>query len=66
MEDLAKEYDGQMKVAKVNVDENQATAAQYGVMSIPTMIIFKGGEIVERLVGYMPKAELKKKLDPYL
>ncbi len=66
LDELASEYNGKMKIAKVNVDENQNTAGKYGVMSIPTMMVFKGGETVERLVGFMPKAELKKKLDPYV
>jgi thioredoxin 1 len=64
VEDLAGEYEGRLKVVKVDVDENTALAYRYGVMSIPTLGIFKGGELVERLVGYMPKQELKKRIDP--
>jgi thioredoxin 1 len=64
VEDLAAEYEGRLKVVKVDVDENNALAYRYGVMSIPTLGIFKGGQMVERLVGYMPKQELKKRIDP--
>jgi len=66
LDELAQEYAGKMTIAKVNVDENQALAGQYGVMSIPTMMVFKGGEAVDRLVGFLPKAELKKRLDKYV
>ncbi|HVH32200.1 MAG TPA: thioredoxin family protein [bacterium] len=47
----------------MNVDENSGIANRYGIMSIPTLAIFKGGEMVERLVGYMPKPELKRRLE---
>ncbi len=63
VDDLAGEYDGRMKVVKVDVDENQGIAYRYSIMSIPTLGIFKGGELIGRLVGYMPKAELKKRID---
>lgn len=63
VEDLAGEYEGRLKVVKVDVDENNNLAFRYGIMSIPTLGIFKGGELVERLVGYMPKPELKKRID---
>jgi len=63
VEDLAQEYEGKVKVAKVDVDDNSAIANRYGIMSIPTLAIFKGGEMVERLVGYMPKPELKRRLE---
>lgn len=66
MEDVAQELDGTIKVAKLNVDENQETAASYGVMSIPTLIIFKGGEEVGRLVGYQPKAQIVAQLKEML
>ncbi|HEU5299582.1 MAG TPA: thioredoxin [bacterium] len=64
VEDLAAEYEGRLKVVKVDVDENNQLAYRYGVMSIPTLGLFKGGQLVERLVGYMPKQELKKRIDP--
>ena len=51
LDELAEEYDGKVKIGKVNVDDNRSTAAQYGVMSIPTLILFKNGEMVEQMVG---------------
>ena len=62
IEDIAENYDDQIKVCKLNVDENQQTAAEFEVMSIPTMIVFEDGEIKDKLVGYMPKGRLVKKL----
>lgn len=59
LDELAKELDGKIKIAKLNVDENQETASAYGVLSIPTMILIKNGEKVDQLVGALPKAELK-------
>ena len=65
---LANEYQGRVKVAKLDVDHNQITAQQYGVRSIPTLLIFKGGRVVGQLVGAAPRsrleAELKKHLEP--
>ena len=66
LEEIAQEYDGKLKVAKLDVDQNPQVATQFGVMSIPTMILFKDGEAVERLVGYMPKERLLEKITPYL
>jgi thioredoxin 1 len=62
LEELAAEMDGKLKIAKVNIDDNDAVAAEYGVRAIPTMILFKGGQVAETLVGMMPKAALKAKL----
>ena len=62
LEELAAEFDGKLKIAKVNIDDNDAVAAEYGVRAIPTMILFKGGKAAETLVGMMPKAALKAKL----
>jgi thioredoxin 1 len=62
LEELATELDGKLKIAKVNIDDNDAVAAEYGVRAIPTMILFKGGKVAETLVGMMPKAALKAKL----
>ena len=59
---IAKEYSDQVKVAKLNVDENQSTAARYGVQSIPTMIVFENGKVKDKVVGYAPKGRLVKKL----
>lgn len=62
VEEIAKEYDGKVKVTKLNVDENQSTAARYGVMSIPTLILFENGKVKNKVTGYMPKASLVNKL----
>src|SRR5512139_85002 len=62
LEEIAAEHDGQLQVAKLDVDSNSQTAMQYGVFSIPTLILFKGGECIERVVGFMPKAKLLDKL----
>ena len=59
MDQLASEYDGKLKVAKVDVDKARATAGKYGVMSIPTVLVFKGGEVVETIVGAQPKASFE-------
>jgi len=66
IDELAGDYQGKAKIGKLNVDENQKTAQDFGVMSIPTMIIFKGGKEVNRLVGFMPKASIAKALDQAL
>ncbi len=66
IEELAKEYSGKAGFAKVNVDEVPLLASQYGVMSIPTIMIFKGGKPAEQVIGYKPKNELKKMLDAAL
>ena len=62
LEELAAELDGKLTIAKVNIDDNDAIAAEYGVRAIPTMILFKGGKAVETLVGMLPKAALKAKI----
>jgi len=62
---IAGEYDGKLKVMKLDVDENQNTAMSFGVMGIPTLILFKGGRPVERITGYMPKERLLAKLTPH-
>ena len=66
IEDLAKEMQGKIVFGKLNVDENRATSAKYGIMSIPTLLVFKYGKLVDRIVGAMPKEMLKGKLNPYL
>ena len=65
IEDLAKEMQGKIVFGKLNVDENRATSAKYGIMSIPTLLVFKNGELVDRIIGAMPKEMLKAKLAPY-
>jgi len=63
LEELAGEYAGKVIVAKVNTDESSKYAAQFGVQAIPTMIFFKGGKEVSRIVGVKPKSELKRDFD---
>src|SRR5437868_4629795 len=62
LEELAAEFDGKLKISKLNIDDHDAVAAEYGVRAIPTMILFKGGQVAETLVGMMPKATLRAKL----
>ena len=62
LEELANELDGKLTIAKVNIDDHDSIAAEYGVRAIPTMILFKAGKVAETLVGMMPKAALKAKL----
>jgi thioredoxin 1 len=62
LDDLATEFSGKLTIAKVNVDDNGDLAAQYGVRAIPTMLLFKGGQMVEQFVGMTDKASLKAKL----
>ncbi len=66
LEDLAGENEGKLAVAKLNVDENQATAQQFEVLSIPTMLLFEGGEVKKRLVGARSKAQLESELTEYI
>ena len=63
--DLAKEMQGKMVFGKLNVDENRATSTKYGIMSIPTLLVFKDGNLVDNIIGAMPKEMLKAKLVPY-
>ena len=58
LEELAPEVEGKANIAKLNVDDNQATASEYEVMSIPTLILFKDGEPVDKVVGFQPKEQL--------
>jgi len=61
--EISAEYDGKLKVGKVNTDDNQGVAARYGIMSIPTLMIFKNGEEVARIIGAQPKQALTGKID---
>ena len=63
LEELARESGGRVSLAKVNVDEHPGLAARYGVRSIPTILLMKGGTVVDQVIGAVPKAQLKKKLD---
>ena len=63
LDEIAPGYQGRLKIGKLNVDENQDAPTKFGVMNIPTMILFKNGKEAERIVGAMSKADLQKKLD---
>ncbi len=66
VEELANEYDGKIKVLKLNTDENPDIAGKYGIMSIPTLLFFKGGQPVEKIIGAVPKRILKEAIDKLL
>ena len=66
LEELVPVYSGKLKIGKLNVDESQDTPSQFGVMNIPTMIVFKGGKEAGRIVGAMGKPDLQKKIDQIL
>jgi thioredoxin len=66
VKEIAAEQASVLKVAKLDVDQNPATATRFGVQSIPTLILFKDGQPVERIVGYMPKERLMDRVRPYL
>ena len=66
IKDIAEEYDGKLKVGKLNVDDNPATAQKYGIMSIPDFIFFKNGEAVETLLGAQPKGKFTGVVDKVL
>ena len=66
LEEIANEYQDLLKIVKVNVDENPKIAGEYGIMSIPTMMIFKNGKMVETSVGAMPKPAIKGKLERWI
>ena len=66
IEEIAVEYDGKVKVGKLDVDQNQKTAMQYGVRSIPTILIIKSGEVVSQIIGAVPKENIIKALDEIL
>lgn len=66
VEELARDYEGRLKVTKIDVDENPDLASRYGIMSIPTLAVFKDGQVVSRIVGYAPKAELQRHIETAL
>lgn len=66
VEAVAAEMGDKLKVAKVNVDEQPALADRYGIQSIPTLLIFKGGQVADTIIGYVPENELKKRLTPMM
>ncbi|MEX0769166.1 MAG: thioredoxin, partial [Balneolaceae bacterium] len=63
VEELAGEYEGQVKIGKVDVDSNPEVSVKYGIRSIPSLLIFKNGEVVDQIVGAVPKTQIKKQLD---
>ena len=66
IEEIGQEHGDKLRVVKVNIDENPNVARDYQIMSIPTMSVFKGGEIVGQIVGFRPKSDLQKRLDAVL
>ena len=66
LDEIAAEYKGKVKVAKINVDENRKLAGNHGVMSIPTMILFKNGKALDKIIGLVPKERLKELMDKAL
>ncbi len=66
LEEINEEMGDQVKIAKLNVDDNQVTTAEYGVMSIPTLLVFKDGEVVEKVIGFQPKENLVEVLSNHL
>lgn len=66
VEELANEYDGKVKIGKLDVDNNQQVAMQFGIRSIPTLLIFKNGEVVDQIVGAVPKDHIVSKLNAQL
>jgi len=66
LEQLASEYAGRLRVGKLNVDENPLTASQYAIQSIPTLLLFKDGRLVDRLVGALPRSEIERRLTSIL
>jgi len=66
VDELADAYQGKVKVGKMDVDSNSATPMRYGVRGIPTLLVFKGGQVKEQIVGYVPKEQIQKALDKHL
>ena len=66
VEELAKDYDGRAKIGKLDVDNNQQTAIKFGIRSIPTLLIFKNGQVVDTIIGAVPKGSIAKMLDAHL
>lgn len=66
VDELAAEYEGRAKFVKLNTDENMQTAARYGIRSIPTLMVFKNGQLVDQIIGFRPKSDLKRSLEKAL
>lgn len=66
LEELAGEYDGRVKITKINVDENQMLAGKFGIKSIPSLLLFKSGSVVDQVIGAVPKQQLVSKIETNL
>ena len=66
VDEVAASYAGKVKVAKMNVDQNQGTPGRYGIRGIPTLLIFKGGQVKEQIVGYVPKETIEKAIEKHM
>ena len=66
VEEIAQEYNGKLKVGKLNVDNNPEVSMKFGIRSIPTLMVFKGGQVVEQIIGAMPKRNLLDKVTPHI
>jgi thioredoxin 1 len=66
VEEIAKEYEGKLKVCKLNVDDASGTASEYGIMSIPTLAVFKNGKVAEKVIGALPKSELEAAIKQHI
>ncbi len=66
VEELAKEYDGKVKIGKLNTDENTQIAVKYNIMGIPSLLLYNNGEVVDRIVGVVPKGQIAEMLDKYV
>lgn len=66
VEELAEEYEGKIKIGKLDIDSNQNVASEYGIRSIPSLLIFKNGQVVDQIVGAVPKNQIQSKIDAVL
>lgn len=66
LEELSKDYDGKMEIKKLNVDENGDTAQRLGIQSIPTLLLYKDGQLVDKIIGALPKPQIKSFVDKHL
>ncbi len=66
LEEVANEVEGKIKITKLNVDDNQSIAMEYGVASIPTVLVFKKGELIDKFIGFMPKNAIMQKLEKHM
>ena len=66
VKEIAKAYEGKLKVGKLNVDDGRNIASNYGIRGIPTLLVFKNGEVVDEIIGFAPKEEIEMKIRPHL